>query len=268
MHTRDMPKRLATLIQSQLPPEPLPGPTGGRPFIPHQTVLQVIWFVCKTGIAYRDVPSAVGCSGETARTRIRDWQQAGCWDSVHHLVLAELNANDQLDLDTQVVDSVLVRAHGGGDLTGPNPTDRARPGTKFTVNVDGNGTPLSIRVRGANRSDQHELLPTLVAFEGVGGKVGRPQSKPKRAVADAGYDSEVNRSLLRWLGIEPLIRKKGAPHGSGLGKVRWVVERTISWLKGCRRVRFRYDRSEVMITAMAKLAMIFVCFEELQPNAA
>ncbi len=38
----------------------------------------------------------------------------------------------------------------------------------------------------------------------------------------------VHRWLLNWRGSEPHIAKRKTPHGSGLGKVRWVVERTIS----------------------------------------
>ena len=48
--------------------------------------------------------------------------------------------------------------------------------------------------------------------------------------------------LLAWLGIEAHIARRRTPHGNGMGKVRWAVERTISWLKGLRRLRIRYDR--------------------------
>jgi transposase len=71
---------------------------------------------------------------------------------------------------------------------------------------------------------------------------------------------EATRALLRWLGIEPHIAKRKTPHGSGLGKVRWVVERTISWLKGLRRLRVRYDRRGVIIDAWATLAASVICF--------
>src|SRR5947209_1909987 len=59
-------------------------------------------------------------------------------------------------------------------------------------------------------------------------------------------------------------RKKGkTPHGSGLGKVRWVVERTISWLKGLRRMRVRYDRLGVIQDAWDTLAACVICFRIL-----
>ena len=81
--------------------------------------------------------------------------------------------------------------------------------------------------------------------------------------ADAGFDCEATRTILRWLGIEPHIRHKGDQHGSHLGRIRWVVERTISWIKGLRRMRIRYDRSITSINAWTSLAAAVVCFHIL-----
>ena len=98
--------------------------------------------------------------------------------------------------------------------------------------VDRHGVLLAIRTAGANASDHRQILPLVLHFPEVGGKPGRPKELPDEAYADWGYDSEATREFLRWLGIEPHIAKRQTPHGSGLGKIRWVVERTISWMKG------------------------------------
>ena len=74
---------------------------------------------------------------------------------------------------------------------------------------------------------------------------------------------EATRAFLRWLGIEPHIAKRRTPHGSGLGKVRWVVERTIGWVKGLRRLRVRYDRLGVIIDAWTTIAVSVICFRIL-----
>jgi len=81
--------------------------------------------------------------------------------------------------------------------------------------------------------------------------------------ADRGYDSDATRWLLRWMGVEPHIGRRGTRHGSGLGKVRWVVERTVSWLKGLRRMRVRYDRLGVVRDAFTTLAASVICFNIL-----
>jgi transposase len=108
----------------------------------------------------------------------------------------------------------------------------------------------------------------VLEFPKVGGKPGRPPQGPDELYADRGYDSEATRWLLRWLGIEPHIAKRGKAHGSGLGKIRWVVERTVSWLKGLRRLRVRYDRLGVIQDAWTSLAASAICFRLLHEPAA
>jgi transposase len=162
-----------------------------------------------------------------------------------------------------VIDSVYVRAFGGGDQTGPSPVDRRKHGTKHTLMVSRSGVPLSIRTAGANASDHTQIIPLVLDFPTVGGKPGRPKELPDELYADRGYDSDSTRWLLRWLGIEPKIAKRNTPHGSGLGKVRWVVERTISWLQGLRRLRVRYDQLGVIRDAWTTVAASVICFRML-----
>jgi len=83
---------------------------------------------------------------------------------------------------------------------------------------------------GANRHDVTQLIPLVHAIPAIGGKPGRPLRRPKSLYADRAYHSQMHSILLRNRGIEPRIARRGEPHGSGPGKVRWVVERTSSWL--------------------------------------
>ena len=258
-----MPEKYYELACPMLPPEKEIGPQGGRRPITHHTVLKVIWFVLVTGCRWKDVPREMGCCGETARTRLQAWERAGIWNQLHHLLLTMLNHEKQLDLETAVIDSTQVRAFGGGDATGPSPVDRRKKGTKFTLLVDRHGVPLVIHAAPANASDHCEILPAVVDFPEVGGKPGRPRTRPKKLYADAGFDCEATRSILRWLGIEPHIRHRNDAHGSHLGRIRWVVERTISWVKGLRRMRIRYDRSETSIDAWTSIAAAVVCLHIL-----
>lgn len=262
-----MPDEFYDLVAHHLPPERPVGPTGGRPRVPHRIVLRVIWFVLATGNRWEDVPQELGCSGRPAHRRLRAWEEAGVWDRLHADLLRLLRQAGKLDLDLVVIDGVTVRAFGGGEATGPSPVDRGRPGTKHTLLVSRTGVPLVVRTAGANASDHRQLLPVLLAFPKVGGKPGRPKELPDELYADRGYDSEAARLLLRWLGVEPHIAKRGEPHGSGLGAVRWVVERTIGWVKGLRRMRVRYDRMAVVRDAWASLAASVVCFRILCHDA-
>lgn len=258
-----MPERFYELARPLLPPEREPGPQGGRRPVDHYSVLKVIWFVLVTGCRWKDVPKEMGCCGETARTRLQAWEREGIWDQLHKELLTMLRHENELHLEIAMIDSTQVRAFGGGEATGPSPVDRRKKGTKYTLLVDRDGVPLVIRTAPANRSDQREILPTVVSFPVVGGKPGRPRTHPEKLYADAGYDCEATRSILRWLGIEPHIRKRNTEHGSHLGRVRWVVERTISWIKGLRRMRVRYDRSGTTIDAWTTLAAAVICLHIL-----
>jgi transposase len=267
MATSHMPDEFYDAIAHHLPPEQPVGPKGGRPRIDHRTALRVIWFVPTAGVRWEDVPEELGCSGRTAHRRLRAWEEAGIWGRLHADLLRLLKEAGELDTDTVIIDGVTVRAFGGGEATGPSPVDRGRPGTKHTVMVNEAGVPLVIHTAGANASDHTQFLPVLLDFPRVGGTPGRPKELPDDAYADRGYDSEPLRTLLRWPGIEPHIAKRGTPHGSGLGEVRWVVERTISWLKGLRRMRVRYDRLGVIMDAWATLAASVICFRILHHDA-
>jgi transposase len=265
--TAHLPPEFFALVAHHLPPEEPVGPTGGRPRIGHRVAVRAIWYVLATGVRWEDVPREMGCSGRTAHRRLRDWEERGLWDRVHADLLRLLKQAGKLDPDVAVVDGVTVRAFGGGDDTGPSPVDRRKPGTKHTLLVDRNGVPLAIRTAGANASDHTQIVPLVLDFPAVGGTPGRPKEHPDDVVADRGYDSEATRWLLRWMGIEPKIAKRRTAHGSGLGKVRWVVERTISWLKGLRRIRVRYDRLRVLQHAWTTLAAAVICFQILTRDA-
>jgi transposase len=263
-----MPEKFYESARPMLPAEKAIGLQGGRPSKTHRVVLKVIWFVLVTGCRWKDVPQEMGCCGETARTRLQDWERAGIWDRLHQLLLTMLNHEHRLHLETAIIDTTQVRAFGGGDATGPSPVDRRKKGTKYTLLVDRDGVPLVIHAAPANSSDHREILPAVVDFPEVGGKRGRPRTHPDKLYADAGFDCEATRSILRWLKIEPHIRHRNGDHGSHLGRVRWVVERTISWIKGLRRMRVRYDRSGTSIDAWTSLAAAVVCLHILREAVA
>src|SRR5215813_14835579 len=127
--------------------------------------------------------------------------------------------------------SDVVRAPGGGEKTGPSPVDRRKLGSKVHVLVDGRGIPLAIRLTEANRHDVTPLIPLVESIPRSRGKKGRPRSRPKAVQGDRGYDSQPHRDRLRRKGIRPILARRRTENGSGLGKTRWVVERTLAWLK-------------------------------------
>jgi transposase len=259
-----MPDEFYELASHHVPPDQPVGPQGGRPRVAARIVMKVMGYVLTTGCRWEDVPRERGCSGRTAHRRLRAWEELGIWERWHADLLRLLRQADQLDPDLAIGDSVMVRAFGGGEETGPSPVDRRKLGTKHTLMVDRHGVVLGIRSAPANASDQTQWLPVVLDFPRIGGKPGRPKQLPDEVLADRGYDNDALRGLLSWLGVEPRIARRRTPHGSGLGKTRWVVERTISWLNGLRRLRVRYDRLKVIQHAWNSLAASLICFRLIQ----
>jgi len=142
--------------------------------------------------------------------------------------------------------------------------DRGRRGSKHHLLVDQSGLPLAWRLTGGNRHDVTQLIPLLEAVPAVRGAVGRPRRRPERLLADRGYDFETQRRALRERGIEPVIARRQTEHGSGLGRYRWVVERTFAWLHHFKRLLVRYERRAEMHEAMLALGCCLVCFRRLR----
>ena len=101
------------------------------------------------------------------------------------------------------------------------------------------------------------------AVPDIRGKRGRPRCRPDKLHADKGYASKAYRAELRKRGITPRIARKGVESNERLGRYRWVVERTISWLHAWKKLRTRYERSDVMHQALLTLACSMICYRFL-----
>jgi len=227
-----VPDELWELIKPHLPGHTAPV-WGGRPPVPDRKALTGIIFVLKSGIPWEMLPREMGCgSGMTCWRRLRDWQQAGVWDTVKQ-------------------------------VPGPNPTDRRKPGTKHHVITDAGGIPLKTEVTGANRHDVTQLLSLVDEIPAVKGKPGRPRRRPEEVYADRAYDSDPHRQELRHRHIEPHLARRNEEHGSGLGVYRWVSERALAWLHGFRRLRTRYERRADIHEAFVTMAECLICYRHL-----
>jgi transposase len=212
------------------------------------------------------LPAELGCGcGKTCRHYLRAWHQAGIWLKLHALLLAELNGADQIDWERALIDASFAKAPEGGEDTGPNPTDRGRSGSKHHVLTDARGIPLAATVTAANINEVTQVFQVLGAMPPIGGKPGPKRQKPERLQGDRGYDAEPVRKRLRSRGIIPVLAERSTEHGTGLGVLRWFVERTISWLHQLGRLRRRLDRRTELQDAFLRLACALICLKFLGP---
>jgi hypothetical protein len=54
-----------------------------------------------------------------------------------------------------------------GELVGPNPVDRGKPGSKYHLVIDAAGIPLAVGVSAANTHDSQLLEPMVDAVPAI-----------------------------------------------------------------------------------------------------
>jgi transposase len=108
-----------------------------------------------------------------------------------------------------------------------------------------------------------QLIPLVDAIPPVRGKVGAPLRKPREVMGDRAYHDERRRMILSGRGITTAIARRGAPHGSGLGTFRYVVEQTLALLHQFRRLRTRFDRRDDVHEAFMSLGCSMICWRRL-----
>lgn len=153
--------------------------------------------------------------------------------------------------------------HEKGDLTGPNPVDRGKYGSKIHLITERTGLPLSIGISGANMHDSQGLEPLVRGIPPVRSRRGPRRRKPGKLHGDKGYDYRHLRQWLRSRGITHRIARRGVDSSERLGRHRWVVERSMSWLAGCRRLHRRYERKAEHFLAFAGIAATLICYRRL-----
>jgi transposase len=158
----------------------------------------------------------------------------------------------------------LLGARGfWGAHTGPNPTDRAKNGVKRHIITEAGGLPVVVKTTPANQRDDQPALPMLKAVPVIRGRPGRPRGKPGAFYGDRGYGSNWVIAAVAALGVISMLAPRGAEHGSGLGKIRYVVERTFAWFDNWRRLRMCYEKSDAHYLAFNQLAACLICARRL-----
>jgi len=89
-----------------------------------------------------------------------------------------------------------------------------------------------------------------------------------RAPARPYYDYPGRRRLLRRPGICPRIVRRGVESSQRLGRHRYVVERSLAWLVGYRRLQVRYERRADVLLGFCYLACALICLIALSSHAA
>jgi hypothetical protein len=130
------------------------------------------------------------------------------------------------------------------------------------VLTDAGGLPLAVATSAANTHDSLALIPLVQAIPAIRSRRGPRRRRPAKLHADKGYDYPHLRAWLRRRRITPRIARRGIETSERLGRHRWVVERSLAWLTGYRRLTLRYERCARLFTAFLTLAAALTCYKE------
>jgi transposase len=233
-------------VEPLLPPPDRSHPLGcHRPRVPDRLCFRGILIRLVTGASWVDIEAILEhqVSDTTLRARRDEWIDAGVFDTLKTEALAAFDRVVGLDLDDVALDGSLHKAPYGGEGTGPNPTDRAKLGWKWSVASERHGIPVGWVIDGANRNDVAMLEPTLDAVDGAGllTDIGTLH-------LDRGYDSRAVRGRLREHGIDQFEIQRRGTKTPGVNKqplrlgLRWIVEATNTWWSNYGQLRRNTDR--------------------------
>lgn len=248
-------------IQPLLPPE-RPKPKGGHPRNDDRKMMDAIFYVLRTGCQWKALPRTLA-AGSSAHDRFQEWRSAGVFDKMWEAGLLTYDRRKRIQWEWQAMDGAMTKAPLGGEATGPNPTDRAKSGTKRCLLTDGRGVPLGVAVDGANRNDMKMTASTLDSMA-----VERPDptpAKPQHLCLDKGFDFDEVREIVEAHHYIPHIRSRGEEteakrHIPKYRARRWVVERTHSWMNRFRRILIRWEKKVKNYIAMLKFACAYIAF--------
>ena len=174
----------------------LPGRAGDHGGVArdNHNFLNAVYFIGKTGIAWRDLPERFG-KWDTVFHRFNQWSKKRVWQRLFELF-------QDPDLEWLFIDSTVVRAHqhAAGMNTGGEDQDLGRSvggfSTKLHMAVDSLGNPVAMVLSPGQDHDSKHALEVLGELQ------------PEVAAMDKAYDSEPLMNELRSRGIEPCIPPK------------------------------------------------------------
>jgi transposase len=269
------PRQLAFIAERL--PEPPHRLRGRRPYSNLQ-LLPGILRVLRSGCRWRDLDRPGYPSGITHWRRLRYWHRGRGYRRAWHSLLNFLVQGKRLDRSLVSLDGTLIPSQEFTEQTGYSGKHRT-VGTKLSLLVDRAGTPLAISVAPGNYHDTplgvitlaniFKPLPILRDILPQLAKTSEPT-----LLADKGYDSLRFRQFVQDHGYRPLIPTRSCiPPEQAAGELyardillqrkRYVVERTLGWLKGFRRLRYRVDRTAASFQAFVYLAILVLCVRRL-----
>lgn len=253
-------ERICPILQRRYPPA-----STGRPRADLRRVIDGVIYRMRSGCQWNRLPERFG-SDSTVHGWFQRFAVDGALEEIWAAVARECDRQGALCWAWQAADGVMGKSRFDGAKRGPNPTDRAKMGTKKHLLVEQGGGPLGLVIAGANVND-HKLLGATI--EGIVIDRPDPGEVAQRLCLDKAYDNKIAEAVCTGAGYLPHIRRIGEEKLDGRGEKRhparrWVVERTIAWLQKCRAILVRYDKKPENYEGLVQLACALLWWRRLE----
>jgi putative transposase len=236
-------------------------PGGGRPrTIDPRQVVDAILSVDTTGCPWRALPHDFPPEGP-GRDYFHAWRHAGVWGRILDTLRQQVRRREGKEDEptAAIIDSRSIK---GSRTSGRRGSDAGKEveGTKRHLLVDTMGLLLCVVVHAANIQDRDGAK---LVFERAEAKC----ADIRWVWAEGGYSGKLIAWLGRWCGwLREIVKRNEAVKGWQLRPRRWVVERTISWLNGYRRLSRDYEYWPETSEAFIQIAMIHLMLHRLAPQ--
>jgi putative transposase len=236
-------------------------PGGGRPrTIDLREVVDAILYVDKTGCPWRALPHDFPPEG-SVRHYFHAWRRGGVWERILDTLRQRVRRQEGKENEptAAIIDSQSIKGSRTSGLRGYDAGKKVK-GTKRHLLVDTMGLLLCVVVHAANIQDRDGAK---LVFERAKAKC----AEIRLVWADGGYAGK----LIAWLRlccgwVLEIVKRNEAVKGWQLLPRRWVVERTISWLNGYRRLSRDYEYWPETSEAFIQIAMIHLMLHRLAPQ--
>lgn len=259
------------LIEDVFPP----AAETGRPPRDRREILDGIFWILRTGSPWRDLPGEFG-PWKTVYNLFNTWNSDGTLDEIRHRLQGACIEAGEIDSELWCVDGTNVRAArcaaGGGKQGDPDEPDdhalgRSRGGfsTKLHLLCDSKGHPLHFELSPGQAHENTTLMALLEgADETLLDQAGQPIAWPAALAGDKGYRANWIDETLLAMDITPVIPSREGENRDArpvefdkeLYRQRNIIERLIGWLKECRRILSRFEKTAINFAGMIKMAII------------
>lgn len=227
---------------------------------PLREIMNAILYLVKTGCQWRMLPKDFP-PYNTVFYYFNKWKLEGVFeelmDTLHIMVRIQMGRRDTPSLG--IIDSRSIKSSHHVDTDRGIDGNKKIKGRKEHIVVDTLGLPLRVVVHEANVHDSVGAHALIDSMRGC-------YPRLKKILADGGYKGQKLIDAARQkLGAEfsVVLRPDQSSKKFSVLPLRWIVERSFSWLENFRRIAMDYEFYSDTGVAMVQLAFCQLMYNKI-----